>query len=569
MPAPGYRPPALEGQPDAALILTLPREMLLNICAHSEPQDHSRFSRTCRFLTHTLQPDLFMRCVNKNKEDEEKSTYEAMAYGCAHPDKLEIIERALAYGLPATVDHVVGDGLSALATACLNGSTTAVRYLLQHGADPNKFGHASTNPGGLMHVRSPLACALRGIHVDQVYNSKIAFVQIFHDLLEAGVDVTCTLPNEMTVTGDECAVTLILDAIGLPIAARWELVEAFAERGAELNGYGAGGESPLMRAISDARYTIMNDSRDLVERLIRCGADPNYDSSRGLRCTPLGVAINRSNVEVVRQLISRGANCSNELFDAVNDTNPLLRAVMNSHPSIVLAILQEGVSPNFVPTVSRNGFFETTALRMALLLLDERLPRVLWTRDDKARILRYLLDAGADPNLRDGNRHTPLVTLLSANKVPNRAFWVETLLKVGADPNLADESGLSSRWPLAAVITSCWNNERTPMSNIRSDVERERIVEMLLRAGANPQVLNVDVGWLIKDIHGTHDFNKLKELFEHEVSRVEQRGEFVHNDEITLKDIPQDGWDNKLIPMLMEAGMAVSRVHVLLAQLDG
>lgn len=52
-------------------------------------------------------------------------------------------------------------------------------------------------------------------------------------------------------------------------------------------------------------------------------------------------------------------------------------------------------------------------------------------------ILYYLLDKGADPNIRDTEGNTPLFSAANANKIQN----IEILLKFGAHPEIRNKDG--------------------------------------------------------------------------------------------------------------------------------
>lgn len=90
--------------------------------------------------------------------------------------------------------------------------------------------------------------------------------------------------------------------------------------------------------------------------------------------------------------------------------------------------------------------------------------------------LRYLLQRGADPNLRDGRGNTPLLLAVEAGQVG----CIDALLAGGANPNLANASGET---PLIRAVQ-------------RRDIG---MVRTLLAAKANPDQTDTLAGKSARD----------------------------------------------------------------------
>ena len=97
-------------------------------------------------------------------------------------------------------------------------------------------------------------------------------------------------------------------------------------------------------------------------------------------------------------------------------------------------------------------------------------------RRSDAVYLRFLLGKGANPNLRDGNGDTPMMTALLANFVEG----VDTLLKSKANVNLANNKGET---PLIRAVQ---------LRNLDA-------VRLLLAAGADPDQTDNIVGMSARD----------------------------------------------------------------------
>lgn len=159
--------------------------------------------------------------------------------------------------------------------------------------------------------------------------------------------------------------------------------------------------------------------------------------------TPLNIAVQMGQVEVVRALLQKGAD------PAVADgggNDAVLLALEAGDPEVLRALLEGGASPG--------GAGTTTAAHLC-------------AQQGKAELLRVVLEAKAPPDVRDANGFTPLHLAARMGRVDA----VEALLAGGADPAAANNAG-ATPLHLAAV------NRRT------------EAVAALLKLGAG----KVDVG---------------------------------------------------------------------------
>ena len=130
-----------------------------------------------------------------------------------------------------------------------------------------------------------------------------------------------------------------------------------------------------------------------------------------------------------------------------NDPNAaLFSSIVSNDPEGMAATLEAGADPN-----ARQGF-NHTALSRAVTM-------------DDSRIVGHLLDRGADPNARSENGETPL----HHSHQSSRAVFSQ-LIQAGADPNARDQRGI------------------TPLHRAVADKRFLSSVQRLLENGADPNV---------------------------------------------------------------------------------
>ena len=165
-----------------------------------------------------------------------------------------------------------------------------------------------------------------------------------------------------------------------------------------------------------------------VRRLCEAGADIDAQDGRGY--FPLGGAVANGHVDVAEYLLGRGADINQAsqlgwrpVFTAVQRRDAeMLRLLLKYAPELdarTEMLLGRWDSP--IPGVSPAGF---TALHQA----------AAHKRDD---LVALLLEAGANPNLRDDDGRTPLHLACERSSLET----VVVLLRHGANPALADRRG--------------------------------------------------------------------------------------------------------------------------------
>lgn len=116
-----------------------------------------------------------------------------------------------------------------------------------------------------------------------------------------------------------------------------------------------------------------------------------FSFSMNLESRKIEAAINNNNIERLRELINSGANVNCRIGDY--NSTPLIRAAESSREEMVKLLLEKGASVN-----SQSKLLETALF-----------PAIFEAKiSGDLNIVKILLDAGADLNVKDDNGWTPL-----------------------------------------------------------------------------------------------------------------------------------------------------------------
>ncbi|HEY4340706.1 MAG TPA: ankyrin repeat domain-containing protein [Steroidobacteraceae bacterium] len=284
----------------------------------------------------------------------------------------------------------LGAETGALANASMNGDLTAMRVLLQKGADPNARGWFGTPA---LHWR---------VHVDDLEGTK--------RLLAAKAD-----PNGLTERG--------VSPLSIAIAnGNADIVAVLLRAGADPNHPEPTGETPLMTAAQIGVSAV-------VEQLLKHGArvdvrDPKYGQ------TALIFAARAGQADIVSALLNRGANPN-----AATDVGPSPAFIKpNSVPGFGFGI---GIIRGGVP--ADRGRREPTPGGMTPLLYA--------ARHDHVEVAKRLIAAGADVNAREANGVWPLLMAISNDNMAAAHY----LLEHGSNVNGQDWYGRSPLWEAVNV----------------------------------------------------------------------------------------------------------------------
>ena len=365
----------------------------------------------------------------------------------AHWGTTDLAERLLSAGALVDVSNELG--ITPISIACRNGSEAMVDLLLKAKADAK-----GSEPSGETVLMS---CARTG---------SLGAVK---QLLAAGAE-----PNSFEVDSGQTA--LMWAAAG----GHWEIVDLLIGAGADVNASSSGKFTPLMFA---ARTGDLKSAGLLLDG----GAEVNVATEDGL--SPLLIAsasldaITGSDYRLVIEesqheslgalLLDRGADVTQS--DQYGMT-ALHYAVEMNKPSLLRALLKRDADPNAQLTQGlpfRRGDY------VGREAYDGASPFWLAARLGNVEMMRELLDAGADPELRQAWGVTPTMVAAGVTQTDSRIANEEKLiqalellvLEIKTDIHSVDRSGQTAVHGAA-------------------NVSGNEIIKFLVAEGADPEAVD-------------------------------------------------------------------------------
>jgi ankyrin repeat protein len=253
-----------------------------------------------------------------------------------------------------------------------------------------------------------------------------------------------------------------------------ELVRALIKAGASVTLKNQFGTSALTEA-------AIIGSAPIVDALLKAGADPDTRNPEGE--TPLMAVARTGNVEAARRLLEARADVNAR--EDWGGQSALMWAAAQGQADMVKFLAAHGADVNARGVIRQWERKVITEPRPKDLSKGGFTPLLYAAREGCVECARHLIAAGADPDLEDPERITPLNMALL-----NLHFEVAAyLIKAGADVDKWDLFGRSPLY-MAADVNTLPVKGNGAMAVIPSEdsVSALDVARMLLEAGANPNL---------------------------------------------------------------------------------
>ncbi|PCG19506.1 ankyrin repeat domain-containing protein [Brachyspira sp. G79] len=378
---------------------------------------------------------------------------------------------------------------TALMRAAVSGDYEMVKFLLENGADVNtkdndgntvlyyniRYDHYGKEEmlenakkifnllikyGADVNTKDNDGASL----LNKSYRPSTALAQnreMFKVLVENGFDLESRIK-----AGEHCPPDY--DYTPLMIAAAindYDMVKFLVEKGADVN---AKTHFEYSSVVTPLLLSLDNENSSVAEYLINNGADINVTNEDGE--TPLMYASKVHNIKVIELLIQKGADIN--AFDNYGNT-ALIYGVNNLET--VKLLVENGADVNFykggsTALISACEYSHERNIDVIKYLVsknaninaqdnegDTALNKTLDTSDEGSidildfEIANFLIEQGADVNIKNEDQYTPLIYLgMGEGNFNNKSFQeyriklAEVLLEKGADINAQDYNGYTS-----------------------------------------------------------------------------------------------------------------------------
>jgi ankyrin repeat protein len=205
--------------------------------------------------------------------------------------------------------------------------------------------------------------------------------------------------------------------------------------------------------LTPLHFAVLMGHKGVAQALLEHGADINAADALGL--TALGMAAQAGNTALARVLLDRGAPVdrpmqASKLLPVFAGDTPLALATLCNHRDMVAFLLDRGANPNLRIREGFTPLHLADSTQIAELLIahgadlagrgyEARTPLHQAAMQARAPLVRLLLKHGADPNAREAHGETPLLLALSQSIAS--AEVIRLLIDHGAEVNVRSRSG--------------------------------------------------------------------------------------------------------------------------------
>ncbi|HEY6510286.1 MAG TPA: ankyrin repeat domain-containing protein, partial [Vicinamibacterales bacterium] len=253
-----------------------------------------------------------------------------------------------------------------------------------------------------------------------------------------------------------------------------ELVRALIRAGADVKAKNHFGTSALAEA-------AIIGSAPIIDALLKAGADANFRNPEGE--TPLMAAARSGNVAAAKLLVEAGADVNAK--ETFGEQSALMWAAAQSQAAMVQFLASKGADLNARGVVRQWERKVITEPRPKDMNRGGFTPLIYAAREGCVECARHLIAAGADPDLEDPERITPLNMALMNLHFDFAAYMV----KAGADVNKWDFFGRSPLY-MAADVSTLPTKGNGAMAVLPSEDAATAldVATLLLDAGADPNL---------------------------------------------------------------------------------
>ena len=246
------------------------------------------------------------------------------------------------------------------------------------------------------------------------------------------------------------------------------LVDRLIKAGANVTASNRYGVTPIFLA-------CQNGSAPIVERLVKAGVPANATGSLGE--TALHVCARTGRPEAAKVLIAHGASV--DAVESWRGQTPLMWAAAEGHPEMVKLLVEAGADVRARSAIIQWERQRTDEPRDKWMPPGGFTPLLLSAREGRVEATRAVLDAGADINDVDPERHSGLILALI-----NGHFDVAGLLiDRGIDVNMEDRVGQTALYAAVDAHTVPASNRPAPRET-DDELTSLQIIEKLLAKGA-------------------------------------------------------------------------------------
>jgi uncharacterized protein len=253
-----------------------------------------------------------------------------------------------------------------------------------------------------------------------------------------------------------------------------ELVRALIKAGADVKLKNQLGTSAITEA-------AIIGSGPIIDALLKAGADPNTKNPEGE--TPLMAVARSGHVDAAKRLLEAGADVNAK--EQFGEQTALMWAAAQSQAEMVKLLASKGADLNARGVIRQWERKVITEPRPKDMNKGGFTPLLYAAREGCVECARHLIAAGADPDLEDPDRVTPLNMALLNLHFEFAAF----MIKAGADTDKWDLYGRSPLY-MAADVSTLPTKGNGAMAVIPSEdsVTALDVGRLLLEKGANPNL---------------------------------------------------------------------------------